>query len=77
MSLYNEGLNESQNKEVDYKISDKQNDPEDFVTKDIPDDKLPVDLAKQGKCPYCAGPMSDEEYKLYGMCSECWDNGVE
>lgn len=77
MSLYNEGLNESQNKDVDYKILDKQNDPEDFVTKDIPDDKLPVDLAKQGKCPYCAGPMSDEEYRLYGMCSECWDNGVE
>lgn len=77
MSLYNEGLNESQNKEVDYKISDKQNDPEDFVTKDIPDDKLPVDLAKQGKCPYCAGPMSDEEYKVFGMCGNCYDNGVE
>lgn len=62
---------------LDYEILDKPNDPEDFVVKDIPDDKLPVDLAKQGKCPYCTGPMSDEEYKLYGMCQECFENGVE
>ena len=35
------------------------------------------ELVKQGKCPYCTGPITDEEYRLYGMCSECWDNGVE
>ena len=62
---------------LDYEILDKPNDPEDFIVKDIPDDKLPVDLAKQGKCPYCTGPMSDEEYKVFGMCKDCYDNGVE
>lgn len=62
---------------LDYEILDKPNDPEDFIVKDIPDDKLPVDLAKQGKCPYCTGPMSDEEYKAFGMCKDCYDNGVE
>lgn len=62
---------------VDYEILDKPNDPKDFIVKDIPADKLPVDLAKQGKCPYCTGPMTPEEYKLYGMCQTCYDNGVE
>ena len=32
---------------------------------------------EQGKCPYCTGPITKEEYKLYGMCSTCWDNNVE
>ena len=41
----------------------------------IPDEHKP--FIAQHKCPYCTGPMSDEEYKIYGMCQECWDNGVE
>lgn len=44
---------------------------------DLTENSIDDELVKQGKCPYCTGPITDEEYKLYGMCSECWDNGVE
>lgn len=44
---------------------------------DLVENSIDDELVKQGKCPYCTGPITDEEYKLYGMCSECWDNGVE
>lgn len=62
--------------DLDYEILDKPNDPKDFIV-DLPDNELPVDLVKQGKCPYCANDMTDEEYKVFGMCKNCYDNGVE
>ena len=44
---------------------------EDF----IPDEHKP--FVEKGRCPYCTGPMSKEEYKVFGMCKTCYDNGVE
>lgn len=44
---------------------------------DLSEGSIDDELVKQGKCPYCTGPITDDEYRLYGMCSECWDNGVE
>lgn len=56
----------------------KQKLNEDKANKDdLVENSIDDELVKQGKCPYCTGPITDEEYKLYGMCSECWDNGVE
>lgn len=34
-------------------------------------------LADMGRCPYCTGKMTKDEYKVFGMCKECYDNGVE
>lgn len=50
-----------------------------FVVDDIPVDQLPTDkdLANRGVCPYCSGPITEEEYKTFGMCKECYDNNVE
>ena len=28
-------------------------------------------------CPYCCKNITVEEYKVFGMCAECYDNGVE
>lgn len=62
--------------DVNYTILDTPNDSKDFIV-DLPADELPVDLSKQGRCPYCTGPMTDEEYRVFGMCKDCYDNGVE
>lgn len=51
------------------KLHDKLNDSE------IPEEHKP--FIKDHKCPYCTGPMTDEEYKLYHMCQTCFDNNVE
>ncbi len=36
-------------------------------------------LEKMGitQCPYCTKETTKEEIGLYGMCSDCFDNGVE
>ena len=59
---------------------EQKEESEDFVIdKDIPADELPTDkdLANKGICPYCSGPITEEEYKLFGMCGNCYDNNVE
>lgn len=50
----------------------------DFVIdKDIDE---PTDLKKLGRCPYCTKKLvanDDWFIKKYGMCQECFENGVE
>lgn len=51
---------------------------DDFVIdKDIDE---PTDLKKLGRCPYCTKKLvanDDWFIKKYGMCQECFENGVE
>ena len=53
---------------------------EDGDEEDIEESEEPVtdkSLVDRGVCPYCTGPITKEEYHIYGMCGTCWDNGVE
>lgn len=57
--------------------SEYAHNEEKEVVADIPDEDLPVDLASKGRCPYCTRKMSKDEYRVFGMCKDCYDNGVE
>ena len=41
----------------------------------IPSEHKP--FIEKGICPYCTGPMTKEEYKVFGMCKICYEEGVE
>lgn len=47
----------------------------EYIQESVPAEHEP--FINQHKCPYCTGPMSDEEYRVFGMCRDCYDNGVE
>lgn len=56
------------------------NDPDSFIVPyDIPAPILNKHLDKKNieSCPYCTGPITPDEYKIFGMCKICYDNGVE
>ena len=52
---------------------------EDFITYYIPSD-YKYDAVADGRCPYCDKELTtNDEFtiKKYGMCRDCYDNGVE
>lgn len=56
------------------------NDPDSFIVPyDIPTPILNKHLDNKNikSCPYCTGPITPDEYKVFGMCKNCYDNGVE
>lgn len=53
-------------------VKDEPEDDSYTVDFDVDDPKIP-----EGKCPFCLSPMSKDEERIYGMCTDCWENGVE
>lgn len=48
----------------------------DFKIPDEPEKLIP-DSRGMVKCPYCTNPTSEKQISTFGMCWDCYDDGVE